>query len=360
MKFLKQHTLALAAAFLLFGCNVKEKNNDQIREATTDHRERVGSRLSSLDEAIRKKPSNPEIYFRRAKVNLTAGNPDKAVDDAGKAISLDSLQGKYYLILAKAYKAMGQAEAGIVSAAKAEQLNYQSPDLYVTLGEMYIQTKEYSKALEYLDKVLKLYPYEENAYYFKAVAYSEVGDTTNAIYSYRTAVEQNPSLTEGYNGLAKIYIGKKLYDIAMQYVNTGIRFTPEDGELIFNKGLIFFHTEQPDSARNLFKKAIFYEPEMYMANYYLGMISYQAKNYAEAIPFLEAVVNQKSTMDAAHYYLAICNLMLGKWDRGIMHYERAVAIGGSYAKDAAAALYRIRAKATSRAANNSNINTEKF
>jgi tetratricopeptide (TPR) repeat protein len=360
MKFLKQYALALIAAFLLFGCNAKEKNNDQIREVTADHRERVGSRLSSLNEAIRKDPSNPEIYFRRAKVNLTAGNPDKAADDAGKAIGLDSLQGKYYLILAKAYKAMGQANAGIIPAVRAEQLNYQSPDLYVTLGEMYIQTKEYNKALEYLDKALKLYPYEENAYYLKGVVYSETGDTTNAIYSYRTSVEQNPVFTEGYNALAEIYIGKKLYDIAMQYVNAGIRFTPEDGELIFNRGLIFFHTQQPDSARNLFKKAIFYEPEMYIANYYLGMISYQAKNYAEAIPFLEVVVNQKNTMDAAHYYLAICNLMLGKRDRSIMHYKRAVAIGGSYAKDAAAALYRIRAQSAPKAANNSNINTEKF
>lgn len=120
--------------------------------------------------------------------------------------------------------------------------NYDSPVVYVTLSNIYIEESDNTKALavldkaaaryptnvdiiisqlniylkegkasEHIDKMIKaaeLDPNNASLYFAIGVAYSETKDNVNAEIYYNKALEKDPKYFEAYNNLGQIYLDK--------------------------------------------------------------------------------------------------------------------------------------------------------
>ena len=322
-RYLLLLSLLPACAFLACNRQPEEKVVDLKQTETTDK----DARLKALSEAISRNPKDPAAYEKRAGLYLDLQQPDQALADANQAISLDSTRAMPYYVKARALRASRQVPAAIKMALKAEDKGLDDPGLYLATGEMFLIMKQYQRAIDYLNKSLKIAQFNEQAYYYKGLVYAESGDTTRAISSMQTAIEQDPAFMDAYNSLIKIYNARKDYKMARQYITSGLRFGPEDPALWVNRGVLFQGMGQPDSAANCFRKALELKPGLAVANYNLGAIAYQKDQYAEAIPLLEQVIESPDQGGPyTEVMLAQSYEKTGQSDRAHAYYQKAVQL----------------------------------
>ena len=105
-------------------------------------------------------------------------------------------------------------------------------DLYglIYLAHEYTYQGMYEKSIEKLDKVVKCYADKgiynnleiASCYLFKGDAYSTLNNLDQAIVSYLKGIELQPSYRELYLNLAKVYLKKNDYQLAIHYIKKGI------------------------------------------------------------------------------------------------------------------------------------------
>ena len=102
------------------------------------------------------------VYLLRGSCYLKAGEPEKAVEDYSKAISLKPEDGDYYNSRAEAYLALGELENAKADIEKAVKLNPKEAARYYDNFGMGIeeQTGNKKEAAVYLKKSLEHGGYE--------------------------------------------------------------------------------------------------------------------------------------------------------------------------------------------------------
>ena len=84
----------------------------------------------------------------------------------------------------------------------------------------------------------------------------ETKDTAKAISNWQTSIEQDPEYADGYCRLATHYMEAKKYDVAEQYLRSGLRLRPNDPFLNYDMGVFLNYRNFPDSAIGFYRKAL--------------------------------------------------------------------------------------------------------
>lgn len=312
--------LIFVMAGLLAGCSGKDKKQEPMA-GLQQEAESPADVIKRLSSAIEKEPNNAALLAQRAKLYNDQKAYAAALTDLEKAISIDNTKPEYVFQKARAQRGLNRIEPAIKSVQEAEARGYKQADLYVLTGEILIILKQYQKAIDALNKALKIQPFNEAAYFYKGMVYAETGDTTRAISGFQTSFEQSPEFVDAYNELAKIHTAKKQYAEAEQYIQSGLRFQPENGFLHYNRGVNLVKQNYPDSAAFSFKEALKTDSAMYMAAYNLGVINYNANRYAEAIPYFEKSIRFNEKLPNIRLLLADSYDKAGRKEEALKQYN---------------------------------------
>ncbi|MCH8317847.1 MAG: tetratricopeptide repeat protein [Bacteroidetes bacterium] len=351
---MKFYIFIIGTLIFLNACGSKSDSDNTIHEVQLET-DPIEAKLLALSDAIKNNPENPELYYKRAKLYLEAGEDTLALDDILFALEKDSINGKYYFIKSKAYRAIYKINLSLKAAEKAEMLMLKNPELFILIGEMYYIVMQYQKAFDYMNKALRITPFNADAYFYKGMIYAEIGDTARAISNLQTAIDQTPEYVEAYNNLVRLFNARKEYDIAMQYINSGLRFDPTNPFLYYNQGVTFQHLNELDTSKACYLKALEFDPEFYLAHYNLGVLAFNEQNYDDAeIYFLNAINTQgterraqsakkNKQMSTAYYLLGRTYEYRAQKKEAIPQYEMAVSLD-SLNQDAAGALKKLKRK----------------
>jgi tetratricopeptide (TPR) repeat protein len=322
MVFKFRYWLFLSGAFLqlLSSCS-KEPAKDKLVDP--NQKQDGSASMKVYTEAIEAEPNNPENYRKRANAYLKANQADLALKDIDQALALDSAKGEYIFLKSQILRAKKEVPTALRLLLRAERKGIQDEALYLSAGEMYFILKQYQQSLTYLNLALKKGPFNERAYYFKGLVYAESGDTTRAISSLETALEQEPSYTDAYATLIKIYNAKKDYKTAQQYVNSGLRFAPDDAMLLFHKGVTQQGLGKADSAITTFQYALQRDTALYLAHYNLGILHYRKGNFQAAIPHFLAAKRHDSELPFTDLMLADSYEQTKQYDKAFPLYKVA-------------------------------------
>lgn len=337
--------LYLAFAGCLFACSGNERNQEKMVSLKTPT-DPTDAKILRLSEAIEKDPKNASLLSQRSKLYLEKKQFEKALSDAEKAISIDNSNGEYFFLKAKAQRGLNRLEAALNSTKIAEDKDFNSPDLYILVGEIFIVIKQYQQAIEYLNSALKLSSFNEYAYFYKGIVYAETGDTLRALSNLQTAIEQNPEFVDPYNELAKIHTAKKQYKEAHQYLESGLRFDPGNPFLHYNEGVNLVAQHFTDSAVTSFNTALNVDTAMYMARYNLGVIAYNKNKFTEAASDFEKVLHYANKLPQLHLLLADSYEKAGRKAEAIKYYNIVLqkTPDNNYAQSALRRLNRITIK----------------
>jgi tetratricopeptide (TPR) repeat protein len=163
------------------------------------------SALLDYSELIEKNSSNPIYYYRRGNSFVGLKNFSQAISDFNMVMTLtpENLKAKYnralsYMHLGSYEKAVGDFESLIMKK--------QDDNFFTSLGLCYIQTNQYDKANEILDKAISMNKSKSDNYYYKGMINSMQKQFQAAIIQYTNAINYDNKFAAAYynRGVSKI------------------------------------------------------------------------------------------------------------------------------------------------------------
>jgi len=138
------------------------------------------------------------------------GQHDKAVERYTEAIRRNATVTTYYRERGSAYNYLGKFQEALADYDKALELGYPFPfpreTGYSNLGRGYalLHLKQYRRAIDDFDAVLKVVPRSSNALGWRGEAYQWLGNGPQAIADYKAAVAIDPKNPNALSGLKQL------------------------------------------------------------------------------------------------------------------------------------------------------------
>lgn len=197
-------------------------------------------------------------------------------------------------------------------------------ELYYDYGTGSLVKGDYTKALINLKKAIEIIEDDTRYHNNLGMAYFFKKDTTSAIRHLERSLEIDPKNSDARNNLASVYyyLGK-FTDARNMYeeITKDLEYTKQF-RVYHNLGLIYLKEGRPNKAISLFQKSIKDNKSYCPSHYQLGLLSYQAHNYHEAVNrFESAGLGSCANNPAPHYQEALSYSQLGEYSKALIKFE---------------------------------------
>lgn len=164
--------------------------------------------VEAYTRAIQLNPLNPTIYLNLARLHASQNNLDEALQAVGAALQVKNNYLDAVFLYSQIEAARGNLSEAIAAARVGTQLNPQSPILFMQLGLLQYNNREYDAAAESLERALELQPDYANAQYFLGLSYVRLGRNADAIDQFTALADSNPDNQEVSLILSNLLSGK--------------------------------------------------------------------------------------------------------------------------------------------------------
>jgi tetratricopeptide (TPR) repeat protein len=230
--------------------------------------------IDDLNEAINLDPVFAEAYIARGEY-LVASNPSAAQRDLKTALEITPGSALAYLHLANAQLNLGENEAALESATRANELDMTLVPVYLALARAYIATGQTAKAVSVLQTYTIFSPEDTTAYLQLGTAYNAAGE----------------------------------YQRAVEALNKAINADRRNGEAYYQRGIAYLNLDSPNLAETDFKAAINYDPFDFDSQLGLARVYFMQGDpggaYMQAEQNALPLAHSDSTQAQAYYWIAL-------------------------------------------------------
>lgn len=157
-------------------------------------------------------------------------------------------------------KAEAQIDIRLIEVNEKLQKNPYNPDLLVDLAWIYFETGRLQKALDAIEKSLKVDKNHIGANYVVGLIYTDLNRFQEAEEAFEVVIENSQKLGEGsilaLYGLGLLYKEKKDYISAVKILNEAISQKPYMADLHLELGVLYWEIGNKPLAEKSFNKAI--------------------------------------------------------------------------------------------------------
>lgn len=325
MCYRKLFSLTALLIFALFLWNCKGRGEHQGSEVALKEGY-VPGYLENLDLLIRESPNDPELYYRRGRFHLESDNVFSALNDAQKALELDSSRSDYWLLLADVQFKLGKFSETRRILEKVLQRNPDNTDALLNYAEFQLYLQDYPKVFEYVNRVLHKAPYTARAYFIKGMAYLEMGDTALAQSSFETVVDIDPEHFHAHMQLGLLH-GARLSPLCEPHYRQAMRLNPQKPESYYGLAYYYQQTGQTDKAIDMYKVLLHNVPGNPAALFNLGYLyMLYKKEYPIAIQYFSEAIRYDSKFAEAYYNRGYAYELMGEKQAAARDYHNALAI----------------------------------
>ena len=144
---------------------------------------------------------------------------------------------------------------------------------YRKLGDEALSNGEYSKALEYFERAIRLEPKNPVGWTRKAAAEIYLRDYSNAIESCDEALNLNRKSPDAWFNRGLVFDRKQQFEEALKNYDYALRYNPKHIKALNNKGTVLGQLERWDEAKACFHKVLQIDPENKDAKENLSLLS---------------------------------------------------------------------------------------
>lgn len=264
-------------------------------------------------------PYSSMIMIKFCDSLILAGLTDKALDVLnGYKDSFDKNSDIYFLF-ARAYirkKLFPGARDYFALAMEMDNEDEDMVDSICSIGQDCIDTGEYREALYYLDKANSIKPLYYEYYNDYAFCYDKLDDTPKALEYYNKYLDAYPFNDYVWFNVGTVYARNKEFEKAIEAFEYSLALNGKNDASLYNLAVVFLNLERYKDALNYFKQC--YDMDNHsaasslgLADAYLGLKDMgKAKDY-----FREALIADDSCEEAKMGYecvLAIEQYMKGE------------------------------------------------
>ncbi len=182
---------------------------------------------NDLNEAITLDPHYAEAYIERGKYRLPS-NPAAAESDFEAAIEITPDSALAYLYLADAQLALGENDAALASAQRANQIDITLIPVYLALARAYIATGQGDQAVSVLQTYTIYAPNDTSAFLALGTAYNAAGQYQLAVNMLNKAVDADRHNAEAYTQRGYAYLNLQEASLAQADFKSAITYNPSD------------------------------------------------------------------------------------------------------------------------------------
>lgn len=257
--------------------------------------------LKAVNAELLKEPSNADLYNKRAKVYLALKQIIEAGNDSKRAIGMDSTKAEFYLTLVDVYYAQNNTRAAKDLLELTGRKFPTNIEALLKLSELYFLVKQYQKGIDYVNKALKIDEHLAKAYYIKGSIYRESGDTSKAISSLETAVEQDNKFVDAFYDLGVMYAARK-NPLAFDYYNNALSINPNNLDARYARAKLMQDLGKIDEAVNEYLAIIKMNPKCETCYYNLGAVYLELKkDNKKALEYFTKAIEVKPDYTEAYF-----------------------------------------------------------
>ena len=172
---------------------------------------------------------------------------------------------------------------------------YFDPRIFNNLGTIYLQLKEFDKAILLFEESIKKFPGSLEPYSNLANVLINKGNIDAAKKYLEKAIEINPKYLKAYSNLASIYVGEGNLRSAELFLKRSIEINPKDINSLVNLGCILRDLGNPKKAEIYLKNALAINPEYDNALTNLGVVLNELGKIDEGEKFLKKALKINPT-----------------------------------------------------------------
>lgn len=262
----------------------------------------------AFQEAIKRFPNFAPNYFGRALTKLAINPKNKVIGDINTAIQLDPLYIEAYIFRAELYMADEKFDLAYKDLQKAESLAPFSPTVYLHLAQIEIDRGNAEAALIAAQKANELDITALESYRLLGLAYQMNDKIEEAVGAFQTYVLYNPSDADAFMFLGSAYVNKGDYITALDYLDKAIALDDKSSQAFYWRGEAYYAREKYEEALADFRDA-----RRWNAGYFEASVGVAKTYYAISEPnntyaaITDAEKNIKTDQHKAlfHYWSAL-------------------------------------------------------
>jgi tetratricopeptide (TPR) repeat protein len=243
--------------------------------------------------------------------------------------------------LADLFMKSGQVKNTIAVLKKVNAIAPDYSEAWIKLGEVHLMFKQYQDVFNYSNKALENDPYNDKAYFLKAYAYKEMGDTNNAINSFQQCVKFNTKHYEANIELGLMFMSLK-NPLAISYFNNAIAIDSNKIDAYYDLGMYYQENDELNEAIATYKKLSEVDPKFPSSYYNIGYIYLELLNISDmSIPYFTKAIAANPQYFEAYYNRGLAFEKLGNVFNAQNDYKYALQLNPNYEK-AIIALNRVQ------------------
>lgn len=325
--------------------------------------------LAQLNQAIDSQPVYASAFFNRGVVRSSNGDYEGAISDYEKILTHVSGHFEAQYNIGVSYLRLKDFSRAVVAFDKASQLaggERKSKALYnlgvalravggkddqakkafdraIRIKPGYLDARiaivslypddeiSHKKALNEIDKILRLKPSYSRAYFQKGLILSAQNNKLAAEEAYRKAIQYNPEYAKARYNLALLMLSDKRWRMAQEQLEWVLKRNPAHVRSIFNLGRSAYGQKEYDRAIHYYHDAAYHLGDNYPEAFLNIGLSYAAKkDYAKAEEAYKKALDIREEYPEAWYNLGLSFMRQGNDDEAIKSFESALSYSERY------------------------------
>lgn len=170
------------------------------------------------------------------------------------AISKDNEKPEIYRYLSFLCRKTKEYNKAIEFLNRAIEIFPDDPEIYIELSQLLIDIRQYSQALHIARKLIRLSPDRYEGYYSAGLALILLGRYEEAVQSFETASNENPDYHLCYSQLGKSLLPLGRYQEAEEYFKKALKLFSKNRPALFGLADSYLDTGKYENAISIFKK----------------------------------------------------------------------------------------------------------
>ena len=199
-------------------------------------------------------------------------------------------------------------------------------DAYANIAVMYKNKKDYKNSFEYLNKAIKLNPRNENLHNNMGNLLKEIKNYKGALGAYSNAVKLNPKNPNNYNNLGILYEQVNDSNKAISAYKQAVKVDGNFSKAINNIGVILYKQKKYQEAVDVFSIALKVDKDYHEIHSNKGACLNKLKKYDEAIEELNLAIKYMPKHGGAYTNLGNVYYKQDKYKDAIKNHEKSIEL----------------------------------
>jgi tetratricopeptide (TPR) repeat protein len=211
--------------------------------------------------AIELKKDFFDAYRNLAGTYQSMGQMDKAVSQMESLVVLKPQDARNWLYMGQLYRKAGNPQLAQRAFQKALGLNAGMADAMAGIGNLYLDQKDYTSALDLFGQAITIQPKNVEAWFGQALALHYLDRTDEEIRAYQQVMAIDPAQTGALQNLGNAYLRQKKVELAISCYLQAVQREPRSEDLHYNLGVAYAGLKQYDKAVESYKNALSINPD---------------------------------------------------------------------------------------------------